>query len=287
MALWFTRHLRSACICHTVRSRNNTHSSLQPSTVMLHQAVLGSFQPVTPVLVTTGTPILHPSQCSPRSTSSASHHPALHECTYRRKNLLPSTAQHFHTECFPSPSTCMYTQCCPALSWFTCGSILWYWLGIKSLLNGSSCLWMRRITSGCLVLPLNASCGLELESCHLWMRHVTILHVLQRNLHLRIYRESTASLLYLYSHGRQLCSLQRVLPNPTLGVLSYLLTLMCRPQWVPTPYIWSSASTSCSPLLVNILEVSTFRRQLVLRYTWIEYTHSFARDTSNEHTFIL
>jgi len=48
-----------------------------------------------------------------------------------------------------------------------------------------------------------------------------------------MYRETTASLPYLYS--RQLCSLQRVLPYPTLGVLSYLLTLICRLQWVPTP----------------------------------------------------
>ena len=56
------------------------------ATVMLRQPVLGSFQPVTPALATTGTPILHLSQCSPRSTSSASHHPALHEFAHTDAN---------------------------------------------------------------------------------------------------------------------------------------------------------------------------------------------------------
>jgi len=184
--LWFTWHLRSARICHTVRSRNNTHSSLQPLTVMLRQAVLWSFQPVTPVLVTTGTAILHPSHCSPRSTSSASHYPALHECTYRRKNWLLPTAQHFRTECFPSPSTCMYTQCCPALSWFTCGSILWYWLGIKLPLNGSSCLWMCHVTSGCL--------------CYLWMHHVdlNLNHVTSECVMLLYFTFSSVTYIYAY-----------------------------------------------------------------------------------------
>jgi len=118
--------------------------------------------------------------------------------------------------------------------------------------------------------------------CHLWMRYVTVLHVIQHNLHIHMYRSTTSSLLYL--HSRYLCSLQRVDPYPTHEVLSYLLFLTCRLQWIPTPYIWSFTHVSRSHVLINIPDVFSCRLQCVLRYTWNEYTHSFSKDTSNEYT---
>jgi len=96
-------------------SRNNTHSNLQPSTVMLRQPVLGSFQPVTPALVTTGTritpltmlPSLH-QQCFPSTSTTRI-------CTYSRNNSFPTIAQHFHTRLFRHPAY-VCTKCHPALS---------------------------------------------------------------------------------------------------------------------------------------------------------------------------
>ena len=116
-------------LCHTEPecTRNNTHISPQPSTVMLRQPVLGSFQPVTPALVTTSTPILHLSQCSPRSTSSASHHPALqkfaHADTTTRFLLQRNTfihvfsvAQHMYVQSvaqhFYNSESHMNAACC-------------------------------------------------------------------------------------------------------------------------------------------------------------------------------
>jgi len=107
-------------LCHTECSRNNTHSIPQPSTVMLCQPVFGSFQHITPALVTPCNvwytplapfitlPSLHP-QCftSPSTTQI---------CRYTCTHWLPAAAQHFHTQRFPSPSTCMYTKSRPALS---------------------------------------------------------------------------------------------------------------------------------------------------------------------------
>ena len=45
------------------------------------------------------------------------------------------------------------------------------------------------------------------------MRYVTVLHVIQHNFFIHMYRATTASLPYL--HSRYLCSLQRVDPYPT------------------------------------------------------------------------
>jgi len=44
-------------LCHTEGSRSNTHSSPQPSTVMLCQPVLGSFRSIAPGLVMPGKPL--------------------------------------------------------------------------------------------------------------------------------------------------------------------------------------------------------------------------------------
>jgi len=93
----------------------NTHSNPQPLTVMLRQPVLGSFQPVTQALVTTGTritpltmlPSLH-QQCFPSTSTTRI-------CTYRRNNSLPTIAQHFHTRLFRHPAH-VCTKCHPALS---------------------------------------------------------------------------------------------------------------------------------------------------------------------------
>ena len=114
------------------------------------------------------------------------------------------------------------------------------------------------------------------------MRHVTVLHVTQRNLWTNISIVTTASLPYL--HSRCLGSLQRVAPYPILEVLSYILLLTCRLQWVPNPYIWSSTRESCCHAFINIPDVLTCRLQCVLRCTWNEYTHSFSKDTSDEYT---
>jgi len=105
---------------------------------------------------------------------------------------------------------------------------------------------------------------------------------MQHNLHIHMYRATTASLPYL--HSCYLCSLQRVDPYPTYEVLSYLLLLTCRLQWIPTTYIWSFTHVSRNPVLINIPDVFSCRLQCVLRYTWNEYTHSFFKDTSNENT---
>ena len=87
--------------CSTECSRNNTHSSPQPSTVMLCQPVLGSFRPFTPGLVTPGTPL-----CTPHSAPLTP--PALllktsttRICIYRRKHWLHAGSQYFCTKCFP------------------------------------------------------------------------------------------------------------------------------------------------------------------------------------------
>ena len=128
-----------------------------------------------------------------------------------------------------------------------------------------------------VMLPLDVSCYLWnimwSLTWHLWMQH---------NLHIHMYRATTASLPYL--HRCYLCSFQRVDPYPTHKVLSNLLLLSCRLQWIPTPYIWSSTHVSWSPVLINIPDVFSCRLQCVLRYTWNEYTHSFSKDTSNEYT---
>jgi len=95
------------------------------------------------------------------------------------------------------------------------------------------------------------------------MRHVTVLHVIQRNTHTNAsvssnYCESPISPQSLT------CSLQRVIDYPRFGVLSYLLLLTCRLQWVPTPYTWSSNSASRCPALIIIPDVLTDRLQWVL-----------------------
>jgi len=136
---------------------------------------------------------------------------------------------------------------------------------------------MGHIESKGVTLPLDVSCYLWniMWSLvwHLWMQH---------NLHIHMCRTTTESLPYL--HSCYLCSLQRVDPYPTYEVLSYLLLLTCRLQWIPTPYFWSFTHVSRSPVLINIPDVFSFRLQCVLRYTWNEYTYSFSKDTSNEYT---
>jgi len=148
---------------------------------MLHQPVLGSFQPVPRALVTTGTHItpltVLPSlyqQCFPSTSTTRI-------CTYRRNNSLPATAQHFHTRpfCHPAP---VCSKCHPALSWFTYE---------YSLLYESSHLWMCHIESKGVMLPLNVSCYLWniLWSLkwHLWISYVIVVHVIIRKLRLYIY----------------------------------------------------------------------------------------------------
>jgi len=65
-----------------------------------------------------------------------------------------------------------------------------------------------------------------------------------------MYTATTASLPYL--HSCYPCSLQRVDSYPTHEVMSYLLLLTCRLQWISTPYIWSFTYVSRSPVLINI-----------------------------------
>jgi len=138
---------------------------------------------------------------------------------------------------------------------------------------------MGHIESKGVMLPLDVSCYfwniMWSWTWHLWMQH---------NLHIHISRATTASLPYL--HSCYLCSLQRVDPYPTYGVLSYLLLSTCRlpDEWIPTPYIWSFNHVSRSPVLINVPDVFSCRLQCVLRYTWNEHTHSFSKDTSNEYT---
>ena len=100
---------------------------------------------------------------------------------------------------------------------------------------------------------LNVSCSPEYImwslTCHLWMRHVTVLHVIQRNTHTHVSCNHCESPI---SPQSLTCSLQRVTPYPTLGVLPYLLLLTCRLQWVPTPYTWSSNRASRCPALIII-----------------------------------
>jgi len=121
--------------------RNNTHSRPQPSTVLLRQRVFGSFQSVTPALITPGN-----AQYTPLAPLT----------------VLPSLYQ----QCFSSPS----------------------------------------------------------------------------------------------------CSLLRVTPYPTLGVLTHLQFLNCRLQWVPAT---DSSRASRNLALLNIPDVSTCRIQWVLNpYIW-------------------
>jgi len=120
----------------------------------------------------------------------------------------------------------------------------------------------------CVMLPLHVSCYLWLSpgyimwsrTCHLWMRHVTVLHVIQRNTH------THASVSWNHcespiSPQSLTCSLQQITPYPTLGVLPYLLLSTCRLQWVPTPCTWSSNSASRCPALIIIPDVLTDRLQ--------------------------
>jgi len=162
-----------------------THSSLQRSTVMLRQPVLGSFQPVTPALVTTGTSILHLSQYSPcsRATSSDSHHPTLHEfahtdattgfllqrntfihSVFRRSAYVckHSVAQHFH-----------YSH-----------------VNVASCIE-SSHLWMSHIESECVMLPLDVS-------CYLWMHHVILNQVTSDWVMLPRFTLSSVTYTYTY-----------------------------------------------------------------------------------------
>jgi len=98
------------------------------------------------------------------------------------------------------------------------------------------------------------------------MRHVTVLHVIQRNTHTHVSCNHCESPI---SPQSLTCSLQRVTPYPTLGVLPYLLLLTCRLQWVPTPYTWSSNRASRCPALIIIPDVLTGRLQWVLTpYIW-------------------
>jgi len=114
-------------------------------------------------------------------------------------------------------------------------------------------LWMDHAASACVMLPLNVSCSPEYiiwsRTCHLWMRHVTVLHVIQRNTHTHVSWNHCESPI---SPQSLICSLQRVTPYPTLGVLPYLLLLTCRLQWVPTPYTWSSNRAFRCPALIII-----------------------------------
>ena len=103
---------------------------------------------------------------------------------------------------------------------------------------------------------------------------------MQHNLHIHMYRATTEGLPYL--HSCYLCSLQRVEPYPTYEILSYLLLLTCRLQWIPIPYMWSFTHVSRSPVLMNIPDVFSCELQCVLRYTWND-THAFSKDTSNEY----
>ena len=88
-------------LCHAECSRNNTHSSPQPSAVMLCQPVLGSFRPVTPGLVTPGTPL-----CTSHSAPFALPALLLKTSTarifiYRFKHWLAARSQYFRTKYFP------------------------------------------------------------------------------------------------------------------------------------------------------------------------------------------
>jgi len=121
--------------------------------VMLRQPVLGSFQPVTPALVTTGTRItpltVLPSlprdqQCFPSTSTTRI-------CTYRRNNSLPATAQHFHTRLFRHPA-----HVC------TVESVIQHFH--NSHMNAACC--MNQVTSEWVILNVKAS-------CYLWMSNVT------------------------------------------------------------------------------------------------------------------
>jgi len=129
------------------------------------------------------------------------------------KHWLPAGSQHFRTKCFPFAQHMYVQTLLPSTFMIYMWMILWQW--IKSPLNGSCCLRMRHITSGCFVLPLKTSC--DLESCHLWMRPVAVLHVLQRNLNIRMYRETTASLPYLRSRRSSLVVSNGLPPTLHLG----------------------------------------------------------------------
>jgi len=126
---------------------------------------------------------------------------------------------------------------------------------------------MDHAVSACVMLLLNVSCSPEYimwsRTCHLWMRHVTVLHVIHCNTH------THASVSWNYwespiSPQSLTCSLQRVNHYPTIEVLPYLLLLTGRLQWVPTPYTWSSNSASRYPALIIIPDVLTDRLQWVL-----------------------
>ena len=84
---------------HKEYSRNSTHSSPQPPTVMLCQPVLGSFQPVTPGLVTpqAGTPLAMLLSLNLHDFSK----PVLHKFAHTDANWLPAGSQYFRTKCFP------------------------------------------------------------------------------------------------------------------------------------------------------------------------------------------
>jgi len=123
---------------------------------------------------------------------------------------------------------------------------------------------MGHIESKGVMLPLDVSCYLWnimwSLTWHLWMQH---------NLHIHMYRATTASLPYL--HSCYLCSLQRVDPYPTHEVLWYLLLLTCRLQWIPTPYAWSFTHVSRSPVRINIPHVFSCRPHPVHRKHWVSY----------------
>ena len=133
----------------------------------------------------------------------------------------------------------MDTEGCPTLSSFTRECILWQWIKL---------IWMDHAASSCVMLPLNVSCSPEYimwsRTCHLWMRHVTVLHDIQRNTH------THASVSWNH------CESPISLP--------YLLLLTCRLQWVHTPYTWSSNRASRCPALIIIPDVLTDRLQWVL-----------------------
>jgi len=222
-------------LCHTECSRSNTQYP-QPSTVMLCQSVLGSFWSVIPGLVTPGTPPLHLSQCSSRSTYITSPHQYY-------------TNLHLNTVFPLDHSTFVWSVSLPAHVWTQSVPQHFHHLHVNAFCGSHSetawsihsncmCHVTSECVSVCVMLILNVSCSPEYimwsRTCHLWMRHVTVLHVIQRNTH------THASVSWNYcespiSPQSLTCSLQRVTHYPTIGLLPYLLLLTCRLQWVPTP----------------------------------------------------